>query len=136
MRNDNVLIRVIPEPEKPKSSLLFRPKTAKQRKDGTIRGVVIDAGPGYRISNGRGPIQPTELEPGDLVLCRALAGQTLDDFSLDRESERQNSGTVDGDLRIIRADEVLAVLEDVTEAQLAEISTTAEEYSVQHPRVG
>jgi co-chaperonin GroES (HSP10) len=132
MRNDNVLIRVIPEPERLQSGLLFRPRSVKTRTDGTIRGKVLAVGPGHRISGGRGPIQPTGLEVGDLIICRALAGEKVEDFAFDNASERQNAGAVDGDLRMIRAEECLGVIEDCTEEDLAGTSTAADEYTVQH----
>lgn len=134
MTDDNVLIQVIPEPESiaETGGLLVRPKSRSARSDGTIRAKVIETGPGHRPFPGKDTRVPTGVETGYLVVCRAQAGQVAEDYSLDLTKPRENSGCDFGEFRIIRADEIYAVIDDCTEDELRNTSTAAEEFSVEY----
>jgi len=107
---DNVILRFLPPPERAPGGLLFIPDTARPEK--TARAEVVAVGPGYFRDSGHGRFIPTTLRPGEVVLIERQAGQ---DFALDINVPRTNKETTwadkHGDFRIVREDEVLAVVE-------------------------
>jgi co-chaperonin GroES (HSP10) len=107
---DNVIIRFLPPPKKTGGGILFMPDTAKPEK--TLRAEVIAVGPGHYRDNGHGKFIPTTLVAGEIVLVDRQAGQ---DYCLDVNTPRQNKDAewADkfGNFRVVREDEVLAVVE-------------------------
>lgn len=108
---DNVIVRFLPEPEQT-SGGLFIPQTAKANRRGVKRAEVLAVGPGYYRDSGHGRFIPTTLKVGEVVLVDALAGQ---DYCLDINTPRHNKGVEwadnQGNFRVVREDEVLAVIE-------------------------
>lgn len=108
---DNVVIRFLPPPKKTAGGILFMPDTAKPEQ--TLRAEVIAVGPGYYRDNGHGHFVPTTLKEGDIVLVDRKAGQ---DYSMDINVPRQNKhadwGDSQGNFRVVREEEVLAVIEE------------------------
>lgn len=135
-RNDNVLVRLIPEPSQLMGGLV-RPQTLKENVSSVLRGVVLATGQGHYPSRSPNAVRlATGVAEGDLVLLRGLAGQKQDQFDdrFDTTIERQNAGASvqnnGADYRIVRADEILAVLEEVTEEELGNIPTQVFDYTI------
>jgi len=108
---DNVILRFLPAPKRTAGGLLYLPDTA--RPEATVLAEVVAVGPGHYRDSGYGRLVPTTLRPGEVVLVERLAGQ---DYSLDVSVPRHNKDTrwadSRGEFRIVREDEVLAVVED------------------------
>lgn len=104
---DNVVLEWVPEPEMAPDGIIFMPKTMKPPK--TRKARVIASGPGYFRDNGHGAFIPNEVCAGDVVLVDYQAGQNYD---LDNYRPRVNSESVYGEGRVVRHDEILAVLEE------------------------
>lgn len=104
---DNVLIQFLPPPKLAPGGIIFLPDTAKPEQ--TLRAEVVAVGPGYYRDSGHGRFIPTTLQPGEVVLVDRQAGQ---DYTLDVSAPRQNARGSDwGDYRMVREEEVLAVVE-------------------------
>lgn len=105
---DNVVLEWEPEPAVSASGLLVLPDTRKPEKTRLAR--VIASGPGYYRNDGHGPFIPNEVKPGDLVIVDRQAGQNYD---LDIYKPRTHpEECVYGEGRIVRHDEIHAVVED------------------------
>jgi len=108
---DNVVIRFLPPKKVSDGGCIFLPDTAKPEK--TLKAEVIAVGPGHYRDNGHGHFVPTTLKPGEIVLVDRQAGQ---DYCLDVNVPRQNKAAdwadKNGNFRVVREEEVLAVLED------------------------
>jgi co-chaperonin GroES (HSP10) len=121
---DNVLLQLEPEPTETKSGLaMVRLRSADARHSRTAR--VLASGPGYHgkptYLNPSGLFHPNEVKPGDRVLVDALCGNKWDlDLSAPRQNENPvvpflaapSLGETRAELRIVRHDEILAVLSD------------------------
>jgi len=107
--DDNVVLMLEPVRERVQRGVIL-PGTRKRRQKDVVMATVIRSGPGYRLRNGHGPLVPNEVAPGDKVLVDHLAGQ---DYALDRVKPRQNHGVEDGLIRIVRHDEIMAVIEEI-----------------------
>jgi co-chaperonin GroES (HSP10) len=119
---DNVVLYLKPRPERMVGSLLTLPQNRSGKSNGAREGIVLASGPGWRLRGGRGPLVPTGVEPGDCVVVDAKAGQ---DWSLDVGKPRTNPKGCSwesfpvptelerpgGEYRVVRADEILMVLE-------------------------
>lgn len=119
---DNVLLYLKPRPERMTGSLLVMPATRGQKANGAREAIVLASGPGWRLRDGRGPLVPTGVEPGQCVVVDAKAGQ---DWALDVAKPRTNPRGCEwqsfpvptvherqgGEYRMVRADEILMVLE-------------------------
>jgi len=107
---DNVILRFLPPPTKAAGGLLFIPDTAKP--EPTTLAEVVAVGPGYYRDSGHGRFIPNTLRPGEVVIVERRAGQ---DYALDLNVPRTNKETTwadeRGDFRIVREDEILAVVE-------------------------
>jgi co-chaperonin GroES (HSP10) len=119
---DNVLLYLKPRPSQMAGSLLTLPQNRAGRSTGAREAIVLATGPGWRLRGGRGPIVPTEVEPGDCVAVDSKAGQdwaldvgkprtnprgcSWDSFPVPTELER-----IGGEYRMVRADEILFVIE-------------------------
>lgn len=103
--SDNVVLEWIPEADK--KGPIFLPQNRKVGK--TRRARVIASGPGYYRDNGHGAFIPNEVKPGDVVLVDRQAGQH---YELDNYTVRQNQETVYGEGRVVRHDEILAIVEE------------------------
>jgi len=108
---DNVVIRFLPPPKKTDGGILFMPDTAKPEQ--TLKAEVISVGPGHYRDNGHGHFVPTTLVAGQIVLVDRQAGQ---DYCLDVNVPRQNKAAdwtdKQGNFRVVREEEVLAVVEE------------------------
>lgn len=108
---DNVLIRFERQPEMSSSGLLHLPQTREEK---TRTAEVMAVGPGY--TNRGGHFVPTQTKVGDRVVVDARAGQNYDlDLSVPRHNKPAEWADERGEFRIIREDEILAVL-DAAEA--------------------
>lgn len=120
---DNVLLYLKPRPTRMAGSLIELPQNRAGRPTGAREGIVLATGPGWRLRGGRGPLVPTEVEPGQCVVVDAKAGQ---DWALDVAKPRTNPRgcswesfpvpteleRVGGEYRMVRADEILFELPD------------------------
>jgi len=120
---DNVLIYLKPRPERMHGSSIVLPGNRRAKSNGAREAIVIASGPGWRLRGGRGPLVPTEVEPGQCVIVDERAGQ---DWSFDVAKPRTNPRgcqwasfpvpTVHerpgGEYRMVRADEILGELVD------------------------
>jgi co-chaperonin GroES (HSP10) len=109
---DNVIVRVLPEPTMTEGGLHI-PDTVTHSRVGTCRAEVIASGPGYYSRGGMGAFVPNETKPGDIVLIDRLAGQ---DYAMDLNVPRHNKASVWGDergeFRIVReSGEIHCILE-------------------------
>lgn len=105
---DNVVLEWISEPKQTASGLLHLPDNRKP--EALRRARVIASGPGYYRDDGHGPFIPNEVKPGDVVLVDRQAGQN---YALDLYKPRTHAQeAVYGDGRIVRHDEILAVVEE------------------------
>jgi len=110
---DNVVVRFLPRPEVTAGGIHI-PQTATRRKTGVREAEVVAVGPGHHRDSGFGAFIPTTVRVGETVLVDEFAGQ---DYSLDNYRPRQNKGSdlgdARGELRIVREDEIHAVVEAV-----------------------
>jgi len=105
---DNVVVRLLPPPAVTRGGIHI-PQTAGRRKTGTREAEVLAVGPGHHRDSGFGGLVPTTVRVGEVVLVDELAGQ---DYSLDVYRPRQNKGAeLSGEIRIVREDEIHAVIE-------------------------
>jgi co-chaperonin GroES (HSP10) len=121
--DDNVLLYLKPRPERMSGSLLVLPANRQGKANGVREAIVLATGPGWRLRDGRGPLVPTEVEPGMCVVVDERAGQ---DWSLDVAKPRTNPRGCSwesfpvptkherpgGEYRMVRADEILFELPD------------------------
>ena len=114
---DNVFIELEPLPEMSEGGLLHLPQQSWLGARGSRTAKVIASGPGHylqKAGGARGTLErtafvPTEVKPGDRVVVDALAGTVYDG---DLSAPRHNQATQYGSLRVVREQEILAVLED------------------------
>lgn len=120
--SDNVLLYLKPLPERMAGSLIALPSTRGSKPNGAREAIVVASGPGWRLRGGRGPLVPTEVEPGECVVVDTKAGQ---DWSFDVAKPRTNPQGCEwtsfpvpvqherpgGCYRMVRADEILFVVE-------------------------
>src|SRR4051812_23229927 len=104
---DNVVLEWVPEPNM--AGGIFLPENRREAQ--TRRARVIASGPGYYRNGGHGAFIPNEVCAGDVVLVDRRAGQ---DYALDLYKPRTNQESVYGDGRIVRHDEILAVVEEAS----------------------
>lgn len=119
---DNVLLYLKPRPERMAGGLLTLPQNRSGKSNGAREAIVLATGPGWRLRGGRGPLVETGVSPGDCVVVDAKAGQ---DWALDVGKPRTNPVGCQwesfpvptelerpgGEYRMVRADEILFVLE-------------------------
>lgn len=114
---DNVVIRLLPRPEKTASGIhtphLNNPRVHEHRE-----AVVIASGPGYTSRTGK--LIPNTVKEGDHVLVEAKAGDVyhgaLSVPRFNRASEFEEVDGMRGELRIIREQEIIALVERESEA--------------------
>lgn len=120
---DNVLLYLKPRPERLAGSVIALPANRGKRSNGAREAIVLASGPGHRLRNGTGPLVPTGVEPGQVVVVDELAGQ---DWALNPSKPRTNPrgcawGSFPvptalerpgGEYRMVRADEILMQLVD------------------------
>ena len=120
---DNVLLYLKPLPRALAGSTIALPENRRSRSNGAREAIVLASGPGHRLRNGTGPLVPTGVEAGEVVVVDARAGQ---DWSLDVAKPRTNPQGCEwesfpvpthlerpgGCYRMVRADEILMVLAD------------------------
>lgn len=124
---DNVILVLEPEPTKTKSGLsMVHLRGPSARFTRTAR--VVSSGPGY-WDERRLKFIPNEVVAGERVVIDALAGQNYD---MDLTAPRHNKPTEfqelcgeKGEFRVVRQDEILAVIND--EAVLGDAVPTAAE---------
>jgi co-chaperonin GroES (HSP10) len=105
---DNVVVRLLPLPRLSAGGIHI-PQTAGRRRTGVREAEVLAVGPGHHRDSGFGGLVPTTVMVGEVVLVDEFAGQ---DYSFDNYRPRQNKGAdLGGELRIVREDEIHAVLE-------------------------
>lgn len=109
---DNVILVLEPKPTETESGIaLVHSGGNRARESRTAR--VIRSGPGYH-KKCCGGFVPNEVKEGDRVIVDALCGQNYDlDFSAPRynkSAEFQELVGERGEFRIVRADEILAVV--------------------------
>lgn len=111
LRNDNILVRLTREPTevRTQSGLVLLPQSRAPKLTDTIRATVEAVGPGRVLKCGNRV--PSAVEPGDVVILHHSAGEVPEDFTFDEYEPRQNEGTEFGDHRIVREDEIMAVVE-------------------------
>lgn len=121
LRNDNVLVRLDPVPETTRSGLVALPQNQNRRDNRAVLGVVLAVGPGHWLERMTRPERAdwerrdygrekcprlarsfvsTTVRPGDRVI--------LEHFEA---GELYRGDDADGDERIVRETEILAVLE-------------------------
>lgn len=135
---DNVLLQLEPEPTETKSGLaMVRLRGPGAKYSRTAR--VLQSGPGYygrsTYLNPAGLFRANEVQPGDRVLVDALCGNKWDwDVGdVPRTNEQADVPFMAGmgitgeraELRIVRHDEILAVISD--EAIVGDAVPTAAE---------
>ncbi len=109
---DNVLLR-FEAAAKMSAGGLHLPDTRRGEK--TREATVVAVGPGH--VNRAGRFVETSVKPGERVLVDAQAGQNYElDLSVPRHNKPTEWAGDDGDFRIVREEEILAVLEQSTEA--------------------
>lgn len=114
---DNVLVWLKPRAATTSSGLVALPGNRQARGNGVREAVVLASGPGYRLRNGTGPLQPNETRPGMVVLVDERAGQ---DWSLDVSVPRHNPAGAEwlqdgAELRMVReSGEILSIVDDAT----------------------
>lgn len=114
---DNVIIVLEPQPTETESGIAIvhnrKPGAREQR---TAR--VLASGPGYYTKLGA--LVPNEVKPGDRVMVDAVAGQNYDmDLTVPRHNKSPGFEELFGDrgeFRIVREQEILAVIEDEPKA--------------------
>ncbi len=90
--HDRIVVEAAPKEEKTASGIIL-PDTAQEK---PLKGEVIAVGPGKRLDSGQ--LAPVGVKKGETVLYGKYAGTEV---------------TVDGkDYIILRADDVLAIVED------------------------
>ena len=113
---DNVFIELEPLPELSEGGLHLPQQTWLGAR-GSRTAIVIAVGPGHYLQRGAGAggtvstgrLVPTTVKPGEKVLVDALAGTVYDG---ELSAPRHNKNTQYGTLRVVREEEILAVLED------------------------
>jgi co-chaperonin GroES (HSP10) len=118
-KDDNVFVQLEPLDEVRASGLVLIGKKpgAKEVRTGTVMAV----GPGHWTEPNRtcpeGYFKPTEVKEGDRVILEAWAGENFQrGFFIPRHNGRGCNlgelGETRGEFRIVREDEILAVIED------------------------
>lgn len=111
---DNVVIVMEPQPTATESGIaIVHTRASGARESRAAR--VLRSGPGYH-KKCCGGFEPNEVQEGQRVLVDALCGQN---FDLDISAPRQNKSAEfqelvgeRGEFRVVRHDEVLAVLDE------------------------
>lgn len=111
---DNVLLVMEPQPTETASGLaIVHTRGPGARESRTAR--VLESGPGYH-KPCCGEFIPNETKPGDRVLVDAMAGQI---YALDLTAPRHNKSSEfqellgeRGEFRLVREDEILAIIDD------------------------
>ena len=112
MYQDNVAVRLEPL-EQVSAGGLHLPQSRKEK---TRSATVLAVGPGHYKG---ATFVPTQVQVGDRVIIDQIAGQNYDlDLSVPRHNKPTNWADERGEFRIIREDEILAVVEP--EAKAAE----------------
>lgn len=110
---DNVVLR-FEERAKMTASGLHLPDTRQGEK--TREAVVVAAGPGH--TNRGGHFIATTVQPGERVLVDASAGQNYElDLSVPRHNKPTEWADERGEFRIVREEEILAVLDSAEAAE-------------------
>jgi co-chaperonin GroES (HSP10) len=115
---DNVLIRLLPRPEKTESGIytphLKNPKVSEHRE-----AIVIASGPGYYTRLGA--LVPNTVQPGQRVIVEAKAGDVyhgaLSVPRFNKASEFEEVDGMRGELRIIREQEIIACVDEEEAAE-------------------
>lgn len=119
---DNVVIQLEPQPAMSAGGLHI-PQQTQRGARGSRTARVLVSGPGYyrQTSNGAGGSRDSvfvanEIKSGDRVLVDAVSGQ---DYQMDLTIPRHNKSTEfqelfgeRGEIRIVREQEILGILED------------------------
>lgn len=112
---DNVILKFLPRPKMAAEGLIHIPQTVSESKVGTRQALVLASGPGYWMKSGL--FCQNEVQVGQRVLVDSLAGQS---YAFDLNTPRHNKPTEwtegDGEIRIVRHDEILCVVESDAEA--------------------
>lgn len=115
---DNVVIRMIPRPEKTASGI-YTPHKGDPRVTEHREAVVIASGPGYFTRLGK--LVPNTVQPGQRVIVEAKAGDVyhgaLSVPRFNKASEFEEVDGMRGELRIIREQEILCVMDDEVAAE-------------------
>lgn len=105
---DNVIIRLEPL-AKMSAGGLHLPDTQKTRNTGTREATVLAVGPGHYEGSR---FIPTQVKAEQRVLVDALAGQNYDfDLTVPRHNKPAGWADEHGEFRIVREQEILAVIE-------------------------
>lgn len=113
---DNVFLELEPLPDVSAGGLRLPQQTWLGAR-GSRTARVIASGPGYYLQKGGGArstvengraFVPNQTKPGDRVLVDALAGTVYDG---ELSAPRHNQSTQYGSLRVVREQEILAILE-------------------------
>jgi len=111
---DNVVVRLDPIATMSAGGLHI-PQQSRAGARGSRLATVVASGPGHRRqraagANGTrdGVFIPNQTKEGDRVLVDALAGQA---WEADMSMPRHNKGGDFGDTRIVREEEILAIVE-------------------------
>ena len=105
---DNVWLELLEEKEPTTKGGIILPQTRDREPTDLVRALVIATGPGYRLRNGTGPLVPNQVKPGDVVLIGRLAGE---DYAFDVSKPRQNRAAEFKNYRMVRHDEIAALVE-------------------------
>jgi co-chaperonin GroES (HSP10) len=115
---DNVLIRLLPRPEKTASGIHtphMKPANVTEHRE----AVVIASGPGYFTRLGK--LVPNTVQPGQRVIVEAKAGDVyhgaLSVPRFNKASEFEEVDGMRGELRIIREQEILCVMDEEAAAE-------------------
>jgi chaperonin GroES len=107
---DNVVLKFLPRPKKTAGGLIHIPDTVAESRVGTREAEVMAVGPGHTTRQGK--FIPTCVQVGELVLVDALAGQNYDlDLTAPRHNKPTEWADERGEMRIVREDEILCVIE-------------------------
>lgn len=111
---DNVLVELEPLSTMSAGGLHL-PQQSRQGARGSRFARVVASGPGHYRQRNAGAhgtqdsvFVANETKPGDRVLVDAMAGQA---WETDMSMPRHNKGGDFGDTRIVREDEILAIIE-------------------------
>lgn len=109
---DNVIIRLLPRPEKTASGI-HTPHIRSQSVHEHREALVVASGPGYYTRLGA--LVPNSVKAGDRVIVESKAGDvyhgSLSVPRFNKHSEFEEVDGMRGELRIIREQEILGVIE-------------------------
>jgi len=116
---DNVVLRFVPRPTTALGGLIHLPQQVTESRVGTREAEVLAVGPGHWMRSGQ--FRQNVVQVGQRVLVDALAGQNYDlDLSVPRHNKPAEWGDERGEFRVVREDEILAVIERDAEPEAAE----------------